>query len=132
MKWAAIALLASTPASADTLVDSITRHDEVDVSRLRAKLPDDTARCALGVVYLFRDDLTRAAHHLEGCAAARIAPEVAGWVRLAVKALDDRLWMSELSAVEVTTTPAELLVTIDTVPDEVFTTPAMIWVPAGR
>ena len=128
MKWAIIALLASTPAHADTLVDSITRHD---VSRLRAKLPDASARCALGVAYIFRDDLTRAAIYLEGCATARIAPGVAGWVRLAVRALDDRLQMSELSPLEVTTRPAGLMVSIDTVPGEVFATPATIWLPAG-
>ena len=131
MKWVALALLASTPARADTLVDSITRHGDVDVAHLRAKLPDASARCALGVAYIFRDDLTRAALYLEGCATARIAPEVAGWARLAVKALDDRLQMSELSALEVTTRPAGLVVTIDTVPDEVFATPATIWLPAG-
>src|SRR5258705_4574363 len=134
MRWTAIAitLLASSPASADTLVEAITRHDEADISRLRAQLPDDSARCALGVVYIFRDDLTRAAHYPEGCATARIAPEVAGWVRLAVKRLDDRLQMSELAALEVTSKPAGLMVTIDTVPGEALTAPAIIWVPAGR
>jgi hypothetical protein len=131
MKWAAIALLASSTAYAEPLVDSISRRDDVDVSHLRAKLPDDSARCALGVIYLLRDDLTRAAHYLEGCATARIAPDVAGWARLAVPRLDDRLRMSELAALEVTTTPAGLLVSIDTVPGELFATPAVIWLPAG-
>jgi hypothetical protein len=131
MKWVAIALLASTPARADTLLESLHRHDEADVTRLRALLPDASARCALGVTYIFRDDLTRAALYLEGCASARIAPEIAGWVRLAVPALDDRLRMSELAKLEVRTKPGGLLVTIDTVPDETFPTPATIWLPEG-
>ena len=132
MKWVAMTvLLASAPASAETLVDAIIRHDAADISRLRATLPDDSARCALGVAYIFRDDLTRAALYLEGCATARIARGVAGWVRLAVKALDDRLRMSELAPLLVTTYPAGLLVAIDTVPDEVFPTPATLWLPAG-
>jgi hypothetical protein len=134
MRGAALVLLlvAGAPAHADSLVRAITRHDEGDVAHLRSRLPDPNARCALGVVYIFRDDLTRAAVHLEGCAAARLEPGVAGWVKLAVKRLDERLRMSELSAVEVTTEPAGLMVAIDTVPDELFATPAMIWLPAGR
>lgn len=131
MRWVAIALLASVPARADTLVEALTRHDEHDISALRAKLPDPSARCALGVAYIFRDDLTRAALYLESCTAARIAPGVAGWARLAVRALEDRLRMSELAEVEVTTTPAGLAVTIDTVPGEVFPTPSTIWLPDG-
>jgi len=130
-KWIAIALLASAPARADTVLEAMLRHGEPDVTRLHARLPDDTARCALGVAYIYRDDLTRAALYLEGCATARIAPEIAGWARLAVKALDERLRMSELAAVEVTTKPAGLVVTIDTVPGETFPTPAVIWLPAG-
>jgi len=131
MKWAALVLLATTPASAGSLVDAITRHDDADVAELRAMLPDDSARCALGVAYILRDDLTRAALYLEDCAAARIAPGVAGWVRLAVTALDDRLRMSELAAIEVATDPVGLTVAIDTVPDELFPTPSTIWLPAG-
>lgn len=125
-------LRAAAPAHADSLVRAITRHDEGDVAHLRSRLPDPSARCALGVVYIFRDDLTRAALHLEGCAAARLEPGVAGWVKLAVKRLDERLRMSELSAVEVTTEPAGLMVAIDTVPDELFATPSLIWLPAGQ
>jgi hypothetical protein len=131
MKWAAIVLLASAPASADPLVRAITRHEEGDVTALRTRLPDDSARCALGVVYIFRDDLTRAALHLEGCAAMRIAPSVKGWVRLAVPALSERLRLSELAELTVTTEPPGLAVTIDTVPGEVFTAAAPIWLPAG-
>lgn len=133
MRWIAIVLLASMSAvHADPLVDAIKRHDASDISSLRAKLPDASARCALGVAYIFRDDLTRAALYLEGCAAARIAPGVAGWVRLAVPALADRLQMSELAPVEVTTWPPGLVVSIPTVPDEVFPTPSTIWLPAGE
>ena len=137
MRWppllwlAAPAALAATPAHADPLVNAITRHDDGDIAALRERLPDDSARCALGVAYIFRDDLTRAALYLEGCAEMWIAPGVAGWVRLAGKALDDRLQMSELAAIEVTTTPAGLAVEIDTVPGELFPTPSTIWLPAG-
>jgi len=127
----AIVLLASAPASADPLVRAITRHQEMDVTALRTRLPEDSARCALGVVYIFRDDLTRAALHLAGCAAMRIAPGVAGWVRLAAPALGERLRLSELAEVTVTTEPPGLAVTIDTVPGEVFAAAAPIWLPTG-
>jgi hypothetical protein len=126
-----LVLLAGAPAHADRLVEAITRHDTGDIGLLRSKLPDDSVRCALGVAYIFLDDLTRAALYLEGCAAARISPGVAGWVALAVPALERRLRMSELAPIEVTTQPAGLLVTIDTVRDEVFPAASAIWLPAG-
>lgn len=127
----ALVLFATAPAHADRLVEALTRHDSGDIGLLRSRLPDDSVRCALGVAYIFRDDLTRAARYLEGCATARISPSVAGWVRLAIPALERRLRLSELAPIEVTTEPEGLLVTIDTVRDEVFPTPSTIWLPAG-
>jgi hypothetical protein len=117
-------------ATADPLAEAIAHHEASDVTALRQRASDPSTRCALGVVYLLRDDLTRAAIYLEGCATARIDPEVATYARLAVRRLGARLAMGEYAPIEIVTTP-DRRITIDSIPDEYFTTPARIWLPPG-
>src|SRR2546423_7155081 len=65
VKLAIAAVLGATGvAGASPLSDAIANKD---VTGLRAKLDDASARCALGVVYAKKNDLPRADLYLYGC-----------------------------------------------------------------
>jgi hypothetical protein len=119
-------------AGADSLGARIARHDLADVAILRARLSDKAARCALGAVYLLRDDLTRAAIYLDGCATERMDPEMSALAKLAVRRLGERLAMGDYAPVELATLPANTQITIDTVEQEWFSRATRIWLPAGE
>jgi hypothetical protein len=139
---AAAALLASTPARADPPADAdaaalraaLARHGDADVAALRAAPPEDAARrCVLGVIYARRGDLPRAARYLPACDDATTLPaDLGAVVALEVKAAARRLRASALVELQVITRPAGLAAVVDAMPDEVLTTPATVWVVAGR
>ncbi|MGE5186991.1 MAG: hypothetical protein ACM31C_33300 [Acidobacteriota bacterium] len=109
MKLIVVAMLASAPAWADP-----------------------AERCAAGVAFEQKGDLSRAALYLEGCDDAQLAPELADAVGRASRELHKKLDASDLAVVDVISKPAGLDATIDALPGEHFTTPATLYVPAGH
>jgi len=82
-------------------------------------------RCVAGARYEDQGDLPRAALYLDGC------DEVDGFER-ATRDLKKKLEASQLSKLDIVSTPAGLVVEIDALPGEPVTTPATVWVRAGR
>jgi hypothetical protein len=121
---------ATAPAAADRLADAIIEHTDGDVAMLHGR-PDADARCTLGAVYLLRDDLPRAALYLDGCDRVTLAPEIRGWIPLALRTLDRRLAERALGAVVIATEPTGIGVTIDELDGESLTTPVRVWLPPG-
>ena len=82
-------------------------------------------RCTAGARYEDQGDLPRAALYLDGC------DEVDGFER-ATRDLKKKLEASQLSKLDIVSTPAGLVVEVDALPGEPVTTPATVWVRAGR
>jgi hypothetical protein len=104
MRWICLALLLPAAASA-------------------AAPPRD--RCEAGAQLVAKGDLPRAALYLDGC------DEVDGFER-ATQQLKKKLEASQLSKLDIVTTPPGLIVEIDAFPGEHVTTPATVWVRAGH
>jgi len=77
-------------------------------------------RCEAGARYAARGDLPRAALYLDGCGDA------------AERAVKKRLDASELSQLAIVSDPPGVTAEIDSLPGEQLTTPATVWVRAGR
>ena len=82
-------------------------------------------RCEAGARFEDKGDLPRAALYLDGC------DEVDGFER-ATQQLKKKLEDSQLSKLDIVTTPPGLVVEIDAFPGEHVTTPATVWVRAGH
>jgi hypothetical protein len=127
---ASVALAA--PADASPLSDALARHADDDVTALRARRTDVSARCTLGAIYARRNDLPRAALYLlPDCDDAALPDDIAGPIRTAVRDTKRRLDASRYSALDVLSRPEGLTAEIDALPGESFTTPATIWIPPG-
>jgi len=79
--------------------------------------------CADGVAALAKHDLPHAALYLDGCDDAE--PK-------AVRELHKQLEASNLSVLQISSTPSGLDAEIDTLPGEHLVTPATVYVPAGE
>src|SRR5688572_17593657 len=125
--------LAAAPAVAGPLADSLKRHSDRDVAALREQRTDVGARCTLGAVYAKRKDLSRAHLYLTGCAEATLPDEVAADIAKITRDVTRTLRDSDLSKVEIVTSPAELVLVADitALPGETFETPATVYVKAG-
>lgn len=80
-------------------------------------------RCDDGAAALAKKDLSRAALYLDGCEDAQ--PRV-------VKELRKQLEASNLSVVQIVSNPEGMDAEIDALPGEKLTTPATVYVPAGK
>lgn len=80
-------------------------------------------RCADGIAALGKNDLSRAALYLDGCDDTE--PK-------ATRELHKQLEASNLAVLEVVSNPAGLEAEIDALPGEHFTTPATLYVKAGK
>jgi hypothetical protein len=92
---------------------------------------DPAERCASGVAFAQKGDVSRAALYLDGCDEAQLPDELAAKVARAMRELRKKIEASELSVVEIVTRPAGLQASIDAMPDETFVTPATIYIAAG-
>jgi hypothetical protein len=102
-RWICTAVLAAAPAAAAPARD----------------------RCESGARFAREGDLSRAALYLDGC------DEVDGFER-ATQDLKKKLEASQLSKLEIVTTPAGLIAEVDALPGEHLTTPVTVWVRAGH
>jgi hypothetical protein len=137
--WLVIVALALTaPASAAPLDGAalgaaLARHAPADVAALRAQLPGDAAgRCVLGAIYARRGDRPRAAIYLAACDAAALPDDLAAATARTAREVTRALRDGRLVELEVITQPAGLTAVVDALPDERLTTPATVWVEAGR
>ncbi|MGN6110147.1 MAG: hypothetical protein ACTHU0_33890, partial [Kofleriaceae bacterium] len=101
------------------------------LDRLRLQRADLAARCTLGAIYARRGDLSRAALHLAGCEDAALPDEIAAAVAKIHGELKKRLRASELSTIEVVSSPEGMTAETSALPGETFTTPATLWVQPG-
>jgi hypothetical protein len=129
-----VAIAAPAVAAASPRTDAITRHSDADVAALRAELPGDaTVRCTLGAVYAERGDLPRASLYLDPCGDLALddaaLPEIVARAR---REVTRKLRDSDLSAIDVLTDPEGATAEVDTMPGDRFTTPQMVWAPAGH
>jgi hypothetical protein len=127
----ALVVAGAATAEAGPLVEAITRHSEADVSTLRAQLPDPATRCTLGAVYAKRNDLSRAMLYLEGCLDAALPDDIASEIARTVRDTKKKVRESELAELHITTQPEGMTATVDVLPGETLTTPAVVWVKAG-
>jgi hypothetical protein len=80
-------------------------------------------RCAAGIAFAEKGDLSRASLYLEGC-SDEAATDAAATVAKKLRA-------SDLSALSISSTPEGLDAQTDALPGETFKTPATVWVKAG-
>jgi hypothetical protein len=116
---------------AGPLADALSRHGEADIAALRAQRSSADARCTLGAIYAKLGDLPRAALFLDGCDAAKLAPDIADAVARADADVQRALRASQLSSISIDSDPPGLAVETDALPGEAITTPATVWARAG-
>lgn len=122
-------MIVATTSRADTLADAIAKSD---IAGLRTRLAEPDARCALGVVYARKRDLSRAMLYLAGCAdRADLAAAIASDVTRTARDVERAVAASDLSKLEVTTKPTGMTAEIDALPGERFATDATLWLEAG-
>ncbi len=126
----AVALLTTARADASPLSDAIARHNEADVTTLRAQLPGDAqVRCTLGAVYAKRNDVTRAMLYLEDCGDAELPEDIAMDIVRATRDVKKKL--EQLSQLNIVTDPPGMVVTLDALENEKLTSPVTVWIKAG-
>ena len=120
---------AAGAAAASPYADALAKRD---VAALKAQLPTDDARCALGAVYAAKKDLSRADLYLYKCDDATLTADIADDVHRALHDTTRALRDSDLSGIDVVTHPDGLPAEIDAMPGEKFTSGRTVWVPAGH
>ena len=125
-----VAIVATTPAArADSLATAIAKGD---VAGLRARPGEPDARCALGVVYAHKKDLSRAMLYLAGCQErANLDAAIAGDVVKTAREVERSVSHSQLSKLEIVTRPSGMVAEIDALPGERFITDITLWLEAG-
>ncbi len=125
---AAVLVVASGTATAGPLAEALAKSD---VAGLRKQLRDPAARCTLGAVFAKQGDLPRAALYLTACGEETLPEDVAEPITRAAREVTRKLKASELSQLEIVTSPEHLLAEVDALPGEQVVTPATVWVKAG-
>ncbi len=134
--WLTVAVAART-AHADLIAldDIMKRHAAKDVATLRSEIKNaperPELRCALGVVYAHRNDLTRAMLYLAGCEDARLTETMAPVVAEARVSVKKRLKTAGLTEVNLYSSPGVLRAEIDRLPGEVLDVPSSVWLGRG-
>lgn len=120
-------------ADAGVYADALAKSDKSAIATLRAQKDDAAARCTLGAIYAKKQDLSRAALYLTGCADAELPEDIAATVAKANRDVTRTLRESQLSSIVIAVEPEGTTLTaqISALPGETFTIPATIWVKAG-
>lgn len=92
---------------------------------------DPATRCARGVELAARGDLPRALLYLTGCDEASLADDLARDATRALRDAKQRLRASQLSELQIVTTPPGLVIELDAVAGEKLRSPVSVWVAAG-
>lgn len=92
---------------------------------------DPATRCARGVELAARDDLPRALLYLTGCDEAALTDDLARDATRALRDVKQRLRASQLSELQIVTTPPGLVIELDALAGEKLRSPVSVWVAAG-